>query len=69
MTVEELAENIKSKMATRKMTAYKIINKGVHRDKVYSVLQMGAKPKKNYTVATLFEVLEAAELKLYEVAV
>lgn len=69
MTVEKLAENIKSKMATRKMTAYKIIKKGVHKEKVYAVLQMGAGAKKNYTAATLFEVLRAAELELYEVAV
>lgn len=69
MTVEQLAENIKSKMATKKLTAYRIIENGVARDKVYSVLQMGAKPKKNYTAATLFEVLKAAGLELYEVAV
>ncbi len=69
MTVEELAENIKSKMATKNLTAYKIIKNGVHKTKVYSVLQMGQRPNKNYTVATLLEVLDAAGLELYEVAV
>lgn len=69
MTVEQLAENIKSKMATKNLTAYKLIKKGVHANKVHSVLQMGAKPKKNYTAVTLFEVLDAAGLELYEVAV
>lgn len=69
MTVEELAENIKSKMATRNITAYKIIKKGVHKSKVYAVLQMGASPGKHYLITTLFEVLDAAELELYEVAV
>ncbi len=69
MTVEKMAENIKSKMATKNMSAYKIIKNGVAKEKVYAVLQMGAKPKKNYTAATLFEVLKAAGFELYEVAV
>ena len=70
MTTEQLAENIKSKMAVKKMTAYRIIQKGVAKEKVYSVLRMGKKAKsQSYTVATLFEVLQAAELELYEVAV
>ena len=69
MTIQQLAENIKSRMHTKKMTANQIIVAGVPKKKVYAVLQMGKNPPKHYTVQTLLEVLNAAKLELYEVAV
>lgn len=69
MDVKELAENIKSKMATRKLTSNKIINRGMAKKQVYSVLQMGKHASANYQVSTLLRFLELAELELYEVCV
>ena len=59
-----IANLIKQKMKDKGVNAQYLINNGVNRQQVYSVLRMGKTLRPNYKISTLIEILEKLELEI-----
>lgn len=57
IAVEKMADYLKDIMADKGITAQDLINKGLNKQQVYSVLRMGNTPRPNYSISTFINVL------------
>jgi DNA-binding phage protein len=57
IVTEKIAEGLKLLMKDKGITAQDIINKGMSRQQVYSVLRMGNTPRPDYKISTFIKIL------------
>ena len=64
IATEKIAEYLKEIMKDKGITTYQLEQKGIHKNKIYSVLRMGKVSRPNYTIDTFIEVLGAIGIHL-----
>lgn len=59
IATEKIAEYLKEIMKDKGISSYDLEQKGIHKQKIYSVLRMGKVARPNYSIDTFLEVLGA----------
>lgn len=57
IAVTQIADYLKLIMQDKGITAQDLIDKGLNKQQVYSVLRMGNTPRPNYSISTFINVL------------
>lgn len=70
IATQQIATYLKDIMKDKGITAQQIIDKGVSKQQVYSVLRMGTTPRPNYSISTFINVLSkiGVHLELHDLS-